>query len=449
MTNLITHPLTHKGARRGSAVAASGVLLLLFVFATACSSDDASPTVAPTVDASPTEAAAKAPAPSTPTAAPPTPEPSPTPAPSPTAAPTTGSGLLTGIKMAPDLVDTGQWINSEPFTLSDQMDKGMVVLVDFWTYTCINCIRTMPYLRDWHEKYADKGLVILGVHTPEFEFEKVYENVVEAVKKFGLKYPIVQDNDFGTWNAFSNRSWPAKYLIDANRTIRYSHFGEGSYDETEAAIRELLVEAGYDIQGIPIGTDPGPEISPAALTAPSGMGHTRELYAGYQRNYGILQSRTAPPYVRHIEYYQQQDADILYTDPGEHDNHFMYLQGLWRNGPENLVHARATEDYEDYIAIMFIGTSVNGVMTPPEGATYRVRVTLDDLPVPAAQAGIDIQYDEENHSYVEVDEARMYFLIDQATFGAGELKLSSNSADFALFAFTFGSYEDGEPGTEG
>ena len=445
MTNLMTPPLTHKWARRGSAIAASGVLLLLFVFATACSSDDASPTV----DASPTEAAAKAPAPSTPTAAPPTPEPSPTTAPSPTAAPTTGLGQLSGTNMAPELADTGEWINSEPFTLSDQMEMGKVVLVDFWTYTCINCIRTMPYLRDWHEKYADKGLVILGVHTPEFEFEKVFNNVAEAVEGFGLKYPVVQDNDFGTWNAFSNRSWPAKYLIDVNQTIRYTHFGEGAYDETEAAIRELLEEAGYDIAGIPIGTDPGPEISPAALEAPAGMGHTRELYAGYHRNYGILQSRTAPPYVRHIEYYQQQDADVLYTDPGEHDNHFMYLQGLWRNGPENLVHARATEDYEDYIAIMFVGTSVNGVMTPPEGATYRVRVTLDDLPVPAAQAGIDIQYDEGGQSYVEVDEARMYFLIDQATFGTGELKLSSNSADFALFAFTFGSYEDGEPGTEG
>ena len=442
MTIPMTPPLTHKGTRRGSVIAASGVLLLLFVVATACASDDPSPSVAPTVEASPTEAAAKAAAPPTPTAVPPTP------APSPTAAPTTTSSQLTGTKLAPELADTGEWINSEPFTLSDQMDKGMVVLVDFWTYTCINCIRTMPYLRDWHEKYADKGLVILGVHTPEFDFEKVFDNVAEAVEGFGLKYPIVQDNDFGTWNAFSNRSWPAKYLIDVNQTIRYTHFGEGAYDETEAAIRELLVEAGYDIEGIPIGTDPGPEIAAAALEAPAGMGHTRELYAGYERNYGILQSRTAPPYVRHIEYYQQQDADILYTDPGEHDNHFMYLQGLWRNGPENLVHARTTEDYEDYIAIMFVATSVNGVMTPPEGATYRVRVTLDDLPVPAAQAGIDIQYDEEGQSYVEVDLARMYFLIEQ-TFGSGELKLSSNSPEFSLFAFTFGSYEDGEPGTEG
>ena len=165
---------------------------------------------------------------------------------------------LTGTRLAPELTDTGRWINSEPFTLSEQMENGKVVLVDFWTYTCINCIRTQPYLRDWHDKYADKGLVILGVHTPEFEFEKVFENVVDAVQRFGLKYPVVQDNEFGTWHAFRNRYWPAKYLVDVNRTIRYSHFGEGAYDETEEAIRALLVEAGHDIQRIPLGTKPAP-----------------------------------------------------------------------------------------------------------------------------------------------------------------------------------------------
>jgi thiol-disulfide isomerase/thioredoxin len=350
--------------------------------------------------------------------------------------------------LAPELADTGEWINSGPFTLSEQTDKGKVVLVDFWTYTCINCIRTMPYLRDWYDKYRDKGLVILGVHTPEFEFEKVLDNVTDAVESFGLEYPIVQDNDFGTWNAFNNRAWPAKYLIDVNRTVRYTHFGEGAYDETEAAIRELLVEAGYDLEGIPLGTDPGPEISQGALEASPGMGHTRELYAGTQRNYNALVSSQVPPYVRHTEYYEDQDVEIRYSDPGNHDNHYMYLEGLWFNGEENLVHARATTDFEDYIVIQFYSTSVNGVMTPTSGAAYRVRVTLDGQPVPADRAGIDIRYDEENQSYVEVDEARMYFLISQTMFGGGELKLSSNSPDFALFAFTFGSYEGGEPGSE-
>ena len=437
MTNPMMNPITHPQTRRRSAIAASGVLLLLFVVATACASDDPSPSVAPASDASLPEATASAPVQAA------------APAPSPTPAPTPLPSYLDGTRIAPELSETGQWINSEPFTLTDQIELGQVVLVDFWTYTCINCIRTMPYLRDWQRKYADKGLVILGIHTPEFEFEKVYDNVVEAVEGFGLEYPVVQDNEFGTWNAFNNRAWPAKYLVDANRIIRYSHFGEGAYDETEAAIRALLVEAGYDLEGIPIGTDPGPEIAPAALEAAPGMGHTRELYAGWRRNYNTLVSGSAPPYVRHAEYYDDQEADISYTDPGDHQNHYIYLQGLWRNDEENLVHARATTDFEDYIAIKFYSTSVNGVMTPIGGASYRVRVTLDDQPVPADRAGIDIKYDDESQSYVVVDVARMYFLIDQAMFTGGELKLSSNSPELAFFAFTFGSYEGGEPGTDG
>ena len=257
----MTPALTHKVTRRNRALVASGLILLLFVFATACASSDPSPSVAPTGDASPPEAAASAVVQAEPTAAPPTPTPRLV-----GAAPTTRASELTGTTQAPELTGTGQWINSEPFTLSEQMEKGKVVLVDFWTYTCINCIRTLPYMRDWHEKYADKGLVVLGVHTPEFAFEKVFENVVEAVERFGLKYAIVQDNEFGTWKAFNNRYWPAKYLIDANRTIRYYHFGEGAYDKTEEAIRELLVEAGYDIQEIPVGAGPGPETPVAAVS---------------------------------------------------------------------------------------------------------------------------------------------------------------------------------------
>jgi thiol-disulfide isomerase/thioredoxin len=198
--------MTHPETRRKRALVASGLMLLIFALATACASSDPGPPVAPTGDVSPPEAAVRGSVPAEPTAAPPTP------APPPTSTPRPRPSSLTGARSAPELADTGRWINSQPFTLFDQSLKGKVVLVDFWTYTCINCIRTMPYLRDWHEKYADKGLVILGVHTPEFEFEKVFENVAEAVEGFGLKYPVVQDNDFGTWKAFENRSWPAKYL---------------------------------------------------------------------------------------------------------------------------------------------------------------------------------------------------------------------------------------------
>ena len=352
---------------------------------------------------------------------------------------------------APELVMTGGWINSEPFTLEAMQAEGKVVLIDFWTYTCINCIRTLPYIREWHDKYEDHGLVILGVHTPEFEFEHDYDNVVESVGKFGLEYPIVQDNDFGTWRAFSNRYWPAKYLIDHTGQIRYSHFGEGAYDETELEIRSLLLEAGYDIEHISPDTDPGPIISPSA-SAPGrdvGNSQTRELYAGYDRNIGTWMSQSAPPYVAHPEYYEGSHKQIEYTDPGDHLNHFLYLHGLWLNTDESLVHARSTADFEDYVALKFFGTSVNVVMSPDTvEEDYNVRVFLDDAPVPEDRAGRDIMYDDDGNSYVSVDESRMYFLVDQSLFEGGELRLTSNSPGFEVFAFTFGAYEGGEPGRD-
>ena len=428
--------------------------LLIAAFALAalaCSSDSddalsadptstsAPPTAEPTVAPEPTMAA-------------PVP---PTPAPEPTA---TAVPQAMSYPDAPELTETGEWVNSEPFTLEDAQSEGKVVLIDFWTYTCINCIRTLPYLREWHDKYADLGLIILGVHTPEFAFEREYENVVEAVGKFELEYPIVQDNEFGTWRAFNNRYWPAKYLIDHEGRIRYTHFGEGAYDETEMNIREILTEAGYDVSDVSASADPGPAMSEEAMTATIEEGQTRELYAGYERNYGALMSQQFPPYVRHVEYYEAPDVKVLYEDPGERVNHFMYLNGLWLNTEESLVHARETMDYEDYIALKFFGASVNVVMSPQVqvegeeegvgelGEPYDVRVFLDDGPVPEDQAGKDIEYDSEGNSYVTVDTSRMYFLVNKGEFGGGELRLSSNSAEFTVFAFTFGSYEGGEPG---
>ena len=363
----------------------------------------------------------------------------PIPAPEPTA-------VVSSDPAAPELEKTGEWINSEPFTLSEMQEDNRVVLIDFWTYTCINCIRTLPFVRAWHEKYADHGLVILGVHTPEFEFEKEYDNVLDAVKKFDLKYPVVQDNDFGTWQAFNNRYWPAKYLIDHDGRIRYSHFGEGAYDETELVIREILTEAGYDVSEIAMNTDPGPPIAEAAKASESpNDGQTRELYAGYERNYGTLMSGGVPPYVLHEEYYQAPDAEVMYTDPGLHRNHFLYLQGLWVNTAESLNHARETMDFEDYMALKFFGTSVNVVMSPGVEGSYDVVVFLDDAPIPTEQAGRDIMYDDDGNSYVAVDDSRVYYLVDQDTFSGGELRLTSNSSDFSVFAFTFGSYEGGEP----
>lgn len=444
-----------------------GLFFLAIVGASACTSSDTEPASSPP----PAPVPAAASAPTAPAAAPPAPaptvstpaapapaEPAPAvvaqatdnlvpsiPTPEPTSPPAPLLTAFDAADLAPDLTDTGEWINSEPLTSDGLRSEGKVVLIDFWTYTCINCIRTLPYLKEWHEKYTDNGLVILGVHTPEFEFEKVYENVVEAVAKFGLEYPIVQDNDFGTWNAFNNRFWPAKYLIDVNGFIRYSHFGEGAYDETEQQIRDLLIEAGYNLEGISISTEPEPQVDADAMSAAQGVGRTRELYAGYERNFGALRSFSTSPYIRHVEYYEATDEVINYTDPGDHENHFLYLQGLWKNQADNLVHAQMTKEYEDYIVIQFYATSVHAVMAPDTGEPFQVKVTLDDAPVEMSRAGIDIQYDQEGNSFIKVEESRMYSLVNQPTFSGGELKLSSNSSEFSFFAFTFGAYEGGEP----
>ncbi|MDP2656084.1 MAG: cytochrome c biogenesis protein DipZ [bacterium] len=140
---------------------------------------------------------------------------------------------------APEFAGLTHWINSDSINSMNDL-KGKVVLIDFWTYSCINCIRTLPYMQTWHERYHDDGLVIIGVHAPEFQFEKKFENVQRAVLDFGLTYPVVQDNDFSLWRAYNNHYWPAKYLIDQDGFVRYTHFGEGKYDETEDAIVSLL-----------------------------------------------------------------------------------------------------------------------------------------------------------------------------------------------------------------
>ena len=139
---------------------------------------------------------------------------------------------------APELQEISGWINTEPLTLESL--QGKVVLLDFWTYTCVNCIRTLPVLKRWYDRYAEYGLVIVGVHSPEFEFEKIRENLEAAIAQYGVNWPIAQDNDFATWDAYNNTAWPSKYLIDNEGVIRYSHFGEGAYVTTEQTIRELL-----------------------------------------------------------------------------------------------------------------------------------------------------------------------------------------------------------------
>lgn len=187
------------------------------------------------------------------------------------------TSLLPDYGAAPNPEFTGatRWLKSEPLSLSGNL-KGKVVLVDFWTYTCINCIRTLPYITDWYSKYKDKGLVIIGVHAPEFEFEKVESNVTKAMKDFIIEYPVVQDNEFAIWKSYRNQYWPAHYLIDAKGHVRATHFGEGAYAETERQIQELLKEAGEEVS-VPVSKEsPAPLLSFGARISP-------ETYLGSAR----------------------------------------------------------------------------------------------------------------------------------------------------------------------
>lgn len=353
--------------------------------------------------------------------------------------PTGRTGGMVG-DTAPEFENIESWINSDALTMEDL--RGDVVLIDFWTYTCVNCIRTLPYLQEWHNKYADKGLSIVGLHAPEFAFEEVRENVVAASDELGVTWPVAQDNDFSTWREYNNRFWPAKYLVDRDGVVRYTHFGEGAYAETELAIRELLSEAGADLSGIERGTDDGPEFIPEAYVQDPEMRITRELYGGWSRN-----AISSGLYIAHASYYEGPEQVRTYEDPGDHTNQVMYLQGDWFNGAESIKHARSTENYEDYIALKFHARSANIVIDLEEGVEpFLVKVTIKDVasgeyrPINEAEAGSDIVY-EDGESFLRVDSPRMYYAVSLSDFDDREIRFSSNSEHFALFAMTFGAYE--------
>ena len=348
------------------------------------------------------------------------------------------------------------WLNTEmELQIGELAAEGNVVLVDFWTYTCINCIRTLPYLRDWWAQYEDDGLVILGIHTPEFEFEKDYQNVADAIETHSVGWPVAQDNNMTTWRNFENRYWPAKYLYNVRGEMIYSHFGEGAYAETEERIRNALVEAGADLSDDPFNA-PQDQARDSTFQSARQSGRaavTPELYAGWHRNF--LTARAGrPPYVAQQEYF---DAILKAEDRTEHtiatidvsvpqdiQPHAMYFQGQWSVEPERIRHARMTENLEDYLALNYAAKSVNAVLTSDSGEPYRVVITVDGAMMTPENAGADVQWDENGRSYVLVDEPRMYGLVDNPQYlPESILTMRSNSDDFGLFAFTFGVYAEG------
>ena len=330
------------------------------------------------------------------------------------------------------------WINSDPLTIAEL--RGKVVLVDFWTYTCINCIRTLPFLKLWNARYADDGLVIIGVHSPEFEFEKDFDNVTKATIDKGVVWPVALDNDFATWQNYSNRYWPAKYLIDKDGVVQYSHFGEGRYAETEEKIRELLEEAGASVLEDEFAPALDQKLDPTYLGSPDAE-LTREVYAGYRRN---LPDRLygGGGYVGQENYYKAPEEVVTFALPGELSPHVLYFHGRWRVGPENIDHGRITQGYEDSINLVFSARSVNAVLTSGSGEPYRVRVTVDGNYLTEANKGEDVRIGNDGESYILVNEPRMYNVFENPEWvWRNTLQMSSESEDFGLFAFTFGVYE--------
>ena len=268
---------------------------------------------------------------------------------------------------APEIKGIKAWINSEPLTIEEF--RGKVVLVDFWTYSCVNCIRTFPYLREWNAKYADDGLVIIGVHSPEFEFEKDYSNVLRATQDNGITWPVAQDNDFETWQNYSNRFWPAKYLIDKEGVIRYTHFGEGAYDETEKQIRDLLIDAGADLSDSSVESPSGQVVDQSFIQLPR-TSVTRELYAGFV----LAELRE---YVRQKDFFKNTGSVVELQSPEDHKSGVIYFDGSWVVWPEHTRHVRDTTGYEDVLSLVYSARSLNVVLSSDSGDPYTVRVMLD------------------------------------------------------------------------
>jgi len=307
---------------------------------------------------------------------------------------------------APEFADTEDWFNTpgdRPLTLASL--RGRVVLIDFWTYTCINCIRTLPYLKAWNAAYGDHGLTIVGVETPEFGFEKDASNVRDAIAQFGLRYPVVQDNEMGTWNAYGNEYWPADYLIDAHGQVRYATAGEGEYEKTETAIRALLAEAGYRV---------GAMSHPTGVIAPSEEA-TPETYTGTARAQGWIDGPKAG-----LHDYGPPPAGELQL------NDFAY-SGTWSIGAQP---AEAVSDAG--IDGEFDAKHVYLVLSSPGERPLQVRVVLDGRTIPAADAGSDV-----HDGVVTVRRQRLYSLVSLP--GDQRHRLSLRFADgVTAYDFTFG-----------
>ncbi len=329
----------------------------------------------------------------------------------------------------------GEWLNGRPHT-PDQL-RGRVVLIDFWDYTCINCLRTLPYLKQWHQRYAEHGLVIIGIHTPEFRFGQFRTHLEAAIAEYEIPYPILLDNQQQNWSRFATKAWPTKFLIDPDGYMRFKRQGEGYYQETEQAIQRLLRLRQPDVL-LPNLLPPlrAEDASGAVCYRP-----TPELYAGFQGG-GLFGGALGNP-----EGYMPNSSVIYRLPPvREWQEGQFYVDGIWRAWPEALAFAG---EQGGEIVLPYSAVSVNAVLAPsadpvetalemkPTEADPLVEVVQDGRYLSKMQAGSDVVFGEDGRSYVRVERPRMVNLVENPDFGSHTLRLTFQARGLALYAFTF------------
>lgn len=317
--------------------------------------------------------------------------------------------------IAPPLDGATQWLNSKP--LDGQDLRGKVVLVDFWTYSCINCLRTLPYVKAWAEKYRDQGLVVIGVHAPEFAFERDIGNVSKAMKDLGISYPVAVDNQYAIWRAFRNQYWPAHYFIDATGRIRHHHFGEGGYAESERVIQQLLKEAGSTRSAMDL-----TQVDAGGVQLAASMDEVAspETYLGYER----AENFASTPKAVH-------DKTTTYLEPHETRLNAWGLGGQWMVGPQSA----SLTGPSGRIVYQFKARDLHLVLSPgPDGKPVRFKVSVDGKP-PGDAHGVDVATDGSG----TVTAQRLYQLVRQSG-AVAERTFSIEFLDSGVsaYAFTFG-----------
>lgn len=307
---------------------------------------------------------------------------------------------------------TDTWIGGGPVSIG----TGAPVLVDFWDYTCVNCLNTLPYLKAWYERYAATGFQIIGVHAPEFPFARDAGLVERAVRDLGITWPVAIDNDYKIWQSYANKYWPAKYLADARGYLRYYQFGEGGYGDTEEAIQAVIAAARPDFTPPPI-LEPvrGRDMPGAVCYRP-----TPELYLGYAR--GLFGHQETV----------REDADAQYDAPPRRAMNAAYLDGAWTVRRDHSQAGAAGAS----LSVWYQAAEVNLVLHPGDAGPAAIEVELDDAPVPEHLRGADC-HQEGNATIVNVDVPRMYRLIAGAAFEEHELRLRARAPAVSAYAFTF------------